>query len=157
MLSDKILEANQDIRSATDQVILKIGSVIVESPRKDGLGWPSGYEHYARTTDDGKHIVRLPVRFLKINDEIAIWSAPVELFCEISNEIRDRSPFPYTFYFGYTNGTFGYVPSEAEWKYGGYETSVSVFTPSAARDITETVLAYLHGPLKNQQVIVVKE
>jgi hypothetical protein len=150
LLGDKILKANQDIRFTTDQVILKIGSVIVESPRKDGLGWPSGYERYMRTTDDGKYIVRLPVRFLKINDDIAIWSAPVELFCEISNEIRDRSPYPYTFYYGYTNGTFGYVPSEAEWEYAGYETSVSVFTPSAARDITETVLGYLLGPLKNQ-------
>ena len=54
-------------------------------------------------------MVRLPVRFLKINEDIAIWSAPVELFCEISNEIRDRSPFPYTFYFGYTNGWLGYL------------------------------------------------
>ncbi|HRN55026.1 MAG TPA: hypothetical protein PLL71_01165 [Agriterribacter sp.] len=30
---------------------------------------------------------------LKINKGIAIWSTPVELFCEVSNEVRSRSPF----------------------------------------------------------------
>lgn len=36
----------------------------------------------------------------------------MELCCGISNEIRDRSPFANTLYFGYTNGTFCYAPSE---------------------------------------------
>ena len=92
--------------------------------------------------------MRLPVRFLKINDEVAIWSAPIELFVEVANEVRDRSPFPYTFYFGYCNGALGYLPTEAGWKEGGYETRVSPFTPAAAKDLTESVVNYLesHGP-----------
>jgi hypothetical protein len=94
-------------------------------------------------------MVLLPVRFLKINDDVAIWSTPLELFCEISNEIRDRSPFPFTFYFGYTNGWLGYMPSEAEWPYGGYETSVSPYTPAAGKELTELVTGYLNGELRN--------
>ena len=88
--------------------------------------------------------MRLPVRFLRTNDDVAIWSAPLELFCEISNEIRDRSPFPYTFYFGYSNGWLGYLPTESAYRYGGYEVdTVSPYTPVAAKDLTEAVLGYL--------------
>ena len=51
------------------------------------------------------------MRFLRINDTV-IWSAPVELFCEITLfAVRARSPFANTFYFGYTNGWFGYLPT----------------------------------------------
>jgi hypothetical protein len=45
-------------------------------------------------------LVRLPVRFLRIKKDVAIWATPVELFCEIAMSVRDQSPFPYTFYFG---------------------------------------------------------
>ena len=93
----------------------------------------------------------MPVRFLKINNDIAIWSAPIELFCEVSNEIRDQSAFEYTFYYGYTNGWLGYLPAEEEFKYGGYEVErVSPFTPEAARHLTEAVLGYLAGKIKNE-------
>ena len=86
---------------------------------------------------------------MKINEDVAIWSAPLELFCEISNEIRDSSPFPYTFYFGLTNGWLGYMLPESEFKYGGYEPDVSPYTPAAARDLTEAVVGYLKGEMKS--------
>ena len=95
-------------------------------------------------------MVRLPVRFLKINNDVAIWAAPIELFCEISNEVRDRSPFPFTFYYGYTNGWLGYLPSEEEWKYGGYEVDVvSPFTQEMSGALTETVVGYLQGEMRS--------
>lgn len=152
LLGDKILDAYNQISSTTGKVTMSTTSMIVETPRKKDLGWPDGYDRYTRTTNTGINLVLLPVSFLKINDDIAIWSAPVELFCEISNEIRNRSPFPFTFYFGYTNGTFGYVPTEAEWKYQGYETSVSVVTPAAEKDLKEAVVSYIHGNLQNPGV-----
>jgi hypothetical protein len=145
MLGDKILDAYQKISTTADQVRLKTGSLIVETPRKQGLDWPLELSNYNRVTNAGEKFVRIPIRFLNINDEIAIWSAPLELFCEISNEIRDRSPFPYTFYFGYTNGSLGYMPTETEWEYKGYEPSVSPFTPSAGKDLIEGVLNHLQG------------
>jgi len=145
LLGDKILDANRKISATTAEVILSPGSWIFETPRKPGLDWPSDFGKYTRTTNTGVNMVRLPIRFLKINEDIAIWSAPLELFCEISNEIRDRSPFPYTFYFGYTNGWLGYMLTEEEYKYKGYEPTVSPFTPGAARDFTEAVVTYLQG------------
>ena len=148
LLGDRILEASRKISSTTDKVSINAGSLIVETPRKPDMDWPSDFGSYTRTTKAGENMVRLPIRFLKINDDIAIWSAPVELFCEISNEIRDRSSFPYTFYFGYTNGWFGYLVSEEEYKYGGYEPKVSPFTSRAASDLTEAVVTYLHEGIR---------
>jgi neutral ceramidase len=149
LLGDRILAANERIVSTTGQVRLQTGGITVETPRKQGLDWPPELGDYTRTTSNGTKLVRLPVRFLRINDDVAIWSAPLELFNEISNEIRDRSPFPYTFYFGYSNGWLGYLPTEAAWERGGYEVeTVSPFTPLAPTEFMEAVLGYLQGELK---------
>ncbi|HLU94843.1 MAG TPA: hypothetical protein VKZ54_11990, partial [Membranihabitans sp.] len=90
------------------------------------------------------------VKFLKIDSDIGIWAAPLELFCEISNEIRDRSPFAYTFYYGYTNGWLGYMLTEEELGYGGYEPMVSPYSPEAGRQLIETVSSYLEGELMSK-------
>jgi hypothetical protein len=148
LLGDKILDANRKISSTTNEVVFCTGFLTVETPRKPDLAWPPDLGNYNRTTNTGINLVRLPVRFLKINEDIAIWSAPIELFCEISNEIRDRSPFPYTFYFGYTNGWLGYLMTESEYGYGGYEPTVSLYTPVAARDLTDAVVTYLQGEMR---------
>ncbi|MBR9774679.1 MAG: hypothetical protein GYB55_06605, partial [Cytophagales bacterium] len=94
--------------------------------------------------------IKVPVRFLNINDKIGIWASPLELFCEISNEVRERSPFPYTFYYGYTNGWLGYMLTEEEWEYKGYEPTVSPFVPNAATRFGETVLSYLESEMKSK-------
>jgi neutral ceramidase len=154
LLGDRILDANRKINTV-DSIHLFAGSITVETPRKPGLGWPAELNKYTKTISSGQNLVRLPVRFLKINNDIAVWSAPIELFCEVSNEVRDRSPFAYTFYFGYTNGWFGYMPTEAEWPHGGYEVeTVCPFTASGARDLTEAVMGYLQGEMKNPQLPV---
>lgn len=150
LLGDKILEANRKILTTKGEVTLVTGSLTVETPRKAGLDWPADLGEYTSTSKTGTHMVLLPVRFLKINEDLVIWSAPLELFCEISNEIRDRSPFPYTFYFGYTNGHMRYLVTESAWEQGGYEPSVSPFSPSAGRDLTESVVSYLQGEMRSK-------
>ncbi len=150
-LGDKIVEANAKLPKGIPEVKLYTGALTIETPRRAGMTWPEVLSAYTRTTNNGTHLVRLPVRFLRINDDIAIWSLPVELFCEISNEIRDRSPFPYTFYYGYTNGWLGYLPTAAEWKHGGYEIEVVCpYTPDAERHVKEGVLTYLKGELMSK-------
>jgi neutral ceramidase len=146
LLGDRILEANRKIETAVKDVKLTSGAITVETPRKPGLGWPEDLGAYTRTTKEGDNLVRLPVRFLNINDDIGIWSAPLELFCEISNEVRERSSMPYTFYFGYNNGWLGYLPTDEAWPYGGYEVErVSPFTPVAGKALTEAVLNYFEN------------
>ena len=86
----------------------------------------------------------LPVRFLRINDTV-IWAAPVELFCEIALAVRNASPFAHTFYFGYTNGWFGYLPTAQAFAEGGYEPKTSPFTAQAEGDVVREVVTYLSG------------
>ena len=149
LLGDKIIDANRKLLSTTDSVKLMTGTITVEGLAKPGLKWPSYLKSYNRNTKDGTNLIRLPVRFLKINDDIGIWSTPLELFCEISNEVRDRSPFPFTFYYGYTNGWLGYLPTEDAWKFGGYEVDVVCpYTPSMGRALTEAVVGYLEGEMQ---------
>ena len=150
LLGDKILSANKEIVSSRSDIKLFTGSIIIETPRKPNLSWPKDLSRYTQTLANGDHMVLLPARFLKINEDVAIWSLPVELFCEISNEIRDRSPFPFTFFYGYTNGWLGYLPTEKEWKYGGYEIeTVSPYTPIVEKHLKEAVLGYLEGEMKS--------
>lgn len=151
LLGDRILEANRQLTYTTGKVRLFAGKTVIETPRKEGLAWPSDLGDYTRSTGKDKHVVKLPARFLKINSDIAIWSLPVELFCEISNEIRERSPYAYTFYYGYTNGWLGYLPAAGQFKYGGYEVeTVCPYTPAAEQDLMDAVLNYLQGDLKNK-------
>ncbi|MEP7257174.1 MAG: neutral/alkaline non-lysosomal ceramidase N-terminal domain-containing protein [Flavitalea sp.] len=157
LLGDKILDANKKIVSTTDSAKLFTGSLTVETPRKPKLGWPSDLGNYTRTTNAGVNLVRLPVRFLKINEEVAIWSAPLELFCEIASGIRERSPFPFTFYYGYTNGWLGYLATEKEWAHSGYEIeTVSPYTISVEKDFTAPIDSYLQGEMRSQGAIRAK-
>jgi lysophospholipase L1-like esterase len=149
ILGDKVLDANTRITTSKD-VALYTQEIMVETPRRKDLGWPSTFGKYTRTAKSGENLVRIPIQFLRINNDIAIWNSPCELFCEISNEVRNRSPFPYTFYYGYANGWLGYVPTEEEFKHKGYEPSVSPFTPEVAKNITESVVGILQGDLRSQ-------
>ena len=64
----------------------------------------------------------------------------MELFGEIAMKIRRASPFPHTFYFGLTNGSLLYLPTEQAFAEGGYEPSVSPFTAQAEQDFTAGVI-----------------
>lgn len=143
LLGDKIVEANRSIRTLTSDVTLWTGKTVIETPRKPDLGWSDELEDYNRVTDEGANLVRIPVYFLKINNDIVIWSAPLELFCEIAISIRNQSPYPYTFYFGLTNGTLLYLPTKQAFAKEGYEPSVSPFTEQAEEDFTRGVISFL--------------
>ncbi|MBS1576877.1 MAG: neutral/alkaline non-lysosomal ceramidase N-terminal domain-containing protein [Bacteroidetes bacterium] len=157
LLGDKILDANKNILSSLDSIKLVTGVITIETPRRPNLAWPSDIKKYAGITKDNVNVIKLPVRFLKINNDVAIWSAPIELFCEVANKIRELSPFPFTFYYGYTNGWLGYLPSADEWKYGGYEVEVvSPFTPVMSEQLIEMVAGYLQGEMRSESAALNK-
>lgn len=58
-------------------------------------------------------------------DDVALVSLPGEIFFEIGEEIRRRSPFRVTLPVDYANGSIGYVPTQAEVPFGGYEVQMS--------------------------------
>ena len=71
---------------------------MIETPlkKKQAVWYQEAMRGLKRETDGGATLVRIPVDFLKINREILLWAAPLELFGEIAMKVRDRSPFPYT-------------------------------------------------------------
>ena len=151
LLGDRILEANRQLGPTTSDVSLSLDMQTVETPlRKENLAWPPELGDYLRKTSTGAAVVRIPVRYLQINKDIAIWAAPLELFCEIGMQIRDQSPFPFTFHYGYCNGFLGYFPTKTAFAEGGYEPSPpsSPYTPQGEADLTSAVVTYLHGKVR---------
>ena len=144
MLGDRILAANQSMGATTAEVSLWGAEKWLETPRKQGLDWSADLAAYSSNSPAGAPLVRLPLRFLKINDT-AIWGAPIELFCEIAMTVRNHSPFPKTFFFGYSNGWLGYLPTKAGFAEGGYEPATSPFSDRAEQDITESVIGFLQS------------
>lgn len=142
MLGARILELNKSAGKATDDVKLRIGRSTVQTLRRPKLGWLDSLAAYEGRAKDGKATVRIPVYSLVINSTV-IWGAPLELFSEISINVRHASPFDQTLYFGLLNGTLLYLPTRAAFSEGGYEVKVSPFTPSAEEDFTTGVNAYL--------------
>jgi len=139
LLGDRILQASRALTPSALPVNLKAVEEIVETPLKTGLKWPEELAAYITPQSQ----VRLPVRLLRINADTAIWAAPLELFCEIAMSVRAQSPLKNTFYFGYTNGWLGYLPTRKAFPEGGYETTVTPFTPEAEAALISAVLARL--------------
>ena len=144
LLGNKILAANAALAAAGDAK-LKLLEKFVETPRKSGLGWPQELGAYAAKSAGGADLIRIPVRLLAIGDKAVLWGAPVELFCEISFRVRNESAFAHTFYFGYTNGWLGYLPTAAAFAEGGYEPRTSPFTPQVEKDFGDGVAAAIAG------------
>jgi neutral ceramidase len=142
LLGDRVLSAVGSLGPGTGTVTMRHAEQIVETPRKSELVWPEGLAAYSR--DEGRPLVRLPLRFVRINDAV-IWSAPVEMFSEIAMDVRERSPFAQTLYFGYTNGWFGYLPTAKAFEEGGYEPRTSPFTPQVEADVKQAVTAFIQG------------
>jgi len=139
LLGDPILKANAALRKPTRRVRFKAEEIVVETPRKPGLGWTDDLADYLKTNGDGAANVRVPVRLLRIDKDTAIWGAPVEMFTEIALNMRVKSPFRHTFYFGLTNGCLGYLPTKQAFAEGGYEPGVCVFTDRVEADLTKEV------------------
>lgn len=145
LLGDRILAANRAITTPAPRIRLRAGEQIIETPRRRDFGWDPGIGNYLRAAEGETGTILLPVRFLIVNEDLAIWSAPVELFCEISMEMRNRSPFRNTFYFGYANGWLGYLPTRRAFSEGGYEIRTNPFTERVEDDLKDAVSSYLQG------------
>lgn len=144
LLGDKILDANRTLGPGGSGVKLWVGEKWIETPRREGLGWTDELQAYAAKTAGGTDLVRIPVRFLRLNDTV-MWGSPVEMFCEIALRVRAESPFRHNFFFGYANGWMGYLPTAAAFSEGGYEPRTSPFSPQVERDFTDGVIAFIHG------------
>lgn len=88
--------------------------------------WPAQLEHYRKTFNEMKQREKKSypcvLTGIRIGDDLAIVTNPVELFCEIGVSIKKHSPFKHTMVAEQTNGALGYVPTAKAFERGSYET-----------------------------------
>lgn len=115
------------------------------------LTWPGQFGHYRAAFDDmqKRRKPTYPCFFtgIRIGDDFAIVTNPVELFCGIGINIKKRSPFRHTLVAEQTNGAHGYVPTARAFEGGGYETwfgEHSYLTTRAAEIIEKESLDILN-------------
>ena len=78
-----------------------------------------------------------------IGTDVAICTAPNELFDTNTMFVEENSPYAMTMTFGYSNGYRGYIPSAYGWEYTSYESDCSYFLPGCGETIQDTFLSML--------------
>lgn len=140
MLADESLQAIDPVTYQNDIQIKSLQSELefaVRKPSKERLQWADKMlatdkaKHPHRWTtvyaNEAKHLAKFPDRrsFLfqafRIGD-IAIVSAPCEVFAETGLAIKEASPIKHAFTMELANGYGGYLPTTQQHELGGYET-----------------------------------
>lgn len=80
---------------------------------------------------------------IAIGEEFAVVTAPNELFDTLTEQLEEKTPYPMTMFFGYSNGYRGYIPSAYGWEYTCYETDCSWTIPGTGETIRDTFLEML--------------
>ncbi|MGI8636947.1 MAG: neutral/alkaline non-lysosomal ceramidase N-terminal domain-containing protein [Segetibacter sp.] len=89
------------------------------------------------------------IQVFTLGDKFAIVSLPGEVFTEIGQYIRSRSPYPYTITTELTNAALGYFPDRKAYVEGNYEVITSRVAPGSAEILAENALRMLHQ-IKNK-------
>lgn len=88
-------------------------------------------------------ILPLDIQAVRISDEIAIVSLPGEIFVDLGNAIREKSPFKQTIVLELAQGDYLYVPTLKAFEEGSYETIDSVLAPGGGEAVVEKALEVL--------------
>ncbi len=89
---------------------------------------------------------RLPFHALRIGDMV-LATQPFELFCQYQIDLKRRSPFRQTAWFGVSGGYGGYLPTMAATLGGGYSAlpfSWTRFSPEVGYQVVDAVAGMLH-------------
>ncbi|SFI10955.1 hypothetical protein SAMN05421753_105263 [Planctomicrobium piriforme] len=95
---------------------------------------------------NGPDEVTVLLQAFRIGD-LGIAAIPFEVFTEIGLEIKDQSPFADAFTISLANGSYGYLPTPAQHRLGGYETWMGTNNVQldASERITESLLQMMEG------------
>ena len=77
--------------------------------------------------------------------DLAIVTAPCEMFSSIGERAKAESPYKQTLVFQLTDGSIGYIPSTCAYEHGGYEIGSTPFAKGTAEGYHETFMTMLHS------------
>lgn len=118
-VAEQVLELN--VRKPTESDILRANEVIGKLGTRKAS---TNEEVYAQETLEIQKFpdtVKLKLQALRIGD-LGIVAIPCEVFSQIGLDIKKASPMKATFTICLANGYYGYLPTPAQHKLGGYET-----------------------------------
>ncbi len=75
--------------------------------------------------------------------DVGIVALPGEIFVELGQEIKNRSPFKHTFIITLSNNSIGYIPNKEAFKYGAYEVEVSRIAEGEGEKLVESSVKLL--------------
>jgi len=105
--------------------------IVSKNPEEVGLTeWTFAKEIVLLDALIEKHpIQQVEVQAIQLGPAVFI-SNPAELFCEFGLQLKERSPFPFTYPVELANGSVGYVPTEEALgpNGGGYETRLTRYS-----------------------------
>ncbi|CAN5677720.1 hypothetical protein BH09CHL1_BH09CHL1_01810 [soil metagenome] len=99
---------------------------------------------FRSTSYYGKTSAKVELHLLQIGP-VVFAGVEGEPFSETGKRIKAESPFPATWFGGYTGGWAGYVPTPEELPRKGYEVDTSPFAENAATVLADQVIAALNA------------
>ena len=85
-------------------------------------------KHQAINDESGETTIRAELQGIKIGDCVLITS-PTEMLTEVGLNIKNASPYEYTFIAAFSNGYMHYGPPAADYDKGGYEVTECLLAP----------------------------
>ena len=75
--------------------------------------------------------------------DISFVTAPFEMFCSVPVHIKANTPYEMTFFMGYCNGSYSYLPDNFGFEFPSYEVESCRFRKGTAEEIGEAHLKML--------------
>lgn len=111
--------------------------------RARALGYGSPYQGRAvleRASMPDAHLLELNAVRL---GELALATAPCEMFSDCGAYVKDNSPVEDTLMLAYCNGSYGYFPTKYAFEYGCYEVDTHKYAPGSAEEMAENLVQML--------------
>ena len=77
---------------------------------------------------------------ITIGEDLAIVTAPFELYDTLGIMLEEGSPYAHTLVMGYTGNHLGYMPDKSTFETGSYEVDICKFVAGTGEEIVETLL-----------------
>jgi hypothetical protein len=147
-------EVELQYRRPSDELLARARKIVKMSDEEASKQLPRLAKAYARRTiqaaEREEDAVLVKLQAIRLGDFV-ICGIPFETFVEIGLDLKQRSPFARTMVIGLANGRYGYLPTTAQQRLGGYETWLGTNkVQKDAADIITNQLIEMLGELKQR-------